>query len=126
MARHSSNVTLQYVEDAWSEAPRSDLQLQNMSTLCEMASATLARVEQVEKAVDDTEERMRQQLAKLSPVEQTSWGKEELRREIRDALIPIAVINHQSGKIHSRKEQLCRERCTALDDSMWLAVVGVS
>lgn len=120
MARHSSNVTLQYVEDAWAEAPRSDLQLQDMSTLCELASSTLTRVERVEEAVKDTEEWMQLQLEKISPPEWVGMSKPELRREIRAALIPVAIINHQSRKIHS----VAKTSCTDNDVRRWVTSCG--
>lgn len=87
MARHSSSVTTQYVEDAWAEPPRSDLQLQDVSTLCEVASSTLARVEQVEQAVKDTEEWfnvVNEQLEKVCPSDWVVQNKAELRREGTD------------------------------------------
>ena len=108
MARHSSNVTLQYVEDAWSEA---------MSTLCEMASSTLARVTQLEKAIENTEKWRSQQLEKLC---QTSWGKEELWQEIQSALIPVAITSHQSGKSH----RVSKSSCVGNDARLWTTVCG--
>lgn len=120
MARHSSNVTLQYVEDAWAEAPRADLRLQDISNLCEMANATLARVEEVETAVQDTEEWLKSQLEKISPTEWVGPSRAELRREIRAAMIPVAIINHQSGKIHT----VAAASCTDNDVRRWTTSCG--
>lgn len=51
MARHSSNTTWICGEEAWKEAPRQDMKLQDTMSLCELVSGVIARVDDSEMAL---------------------------------------------------------------------------
>ncbi len=87
MARHSSDVTMQYVEAAWSEAPREALRLHDVQNLSEMLVTTLARVESVEKALETAATNLEESISITGLV----LDKESLRWEVRKAIIPIKV-----------------------------------
>ena len=96
MARHSSNITMQYVEEAWSEAPRDSLRLHDVQNLSELLSTTLARVEDMEKTLDEAEFCLKP----AHEVSQIVVDRCALRQEIRKALIPLKVFNLVTSKLH--------------------------
>ena len=48
LARHSSSSTWAYVEDAWEEATRQSMRLNDVASLCQVLNKVRARVDQLE------------------------------------------------------------------------------
>ena len=48
LARHSSSSTWAYVEEAWEEAPRQSMRLNDVASLCQVLNKVRARVDQLE------------------------------------------------------------------------------
>ena len=116
MARHSSNVI--YVEDAWMEAPRADLQLQDMSSVCELANSILARVDCVEEAVKSAEEQLSEAVSQLSP---DAWKfQNKVNTKSEDSL--------RRSEFEIKKVAPCTERqmyrpeSKTLDHRMWMVM----
>ena len=89
------------------EAPRADLQLQDMSSVCELANSILARVDCVEEAVKSAEEQLSEAVSQLSPDAWKFQNKEEFRKEMRRAMIPSAVLSLKSRKLHHVQKASC-------------------
>ena len=116
MARHSSDVTMQYVEEAWSEAPRESLRLHDVQNLSEMLVTTLTRVESVEKALETAVTN----LEESSSITGVVLDKDLLRKEVRKAMIPIKVFNLSSLKLHD----VSATSCLSSDPKMWVTKCG--
>lgn len=48
LARHSSSATWAYVEEAWEEAPRQSMRLNDVASLCQVLNKACSRVDQLE------------------------------------------------------------------------------
>lgn len=119
-ARHSSNVTYQYVEEALGEAPRDSMRLQDMSTVCEILSSTLARVGRVEDALSETVRSLAQDAGPAGFGLWSIQSKADLRAEMRRSIIPVAVCNFESMKLH----RVCRNTCVFADPMRWATLCG--
>ena len=107
---------MQYVEEAWSEAPREALRLHDVQNLSEMLVATLTRVESVEKALETAVTN----LEESSSITGVVLDKELLRKEVRKAMIPIKVFNLSSLKLHD----VIATSCLSSDPKTWVTKCG--
>ena len=120
MARHSSQVTMQYIENAWEEMPRAEMKLQDTMTMNELAANVLGRVGQVEEAIQQVEEQMTEQVRCVCPTEWIPQNREDFRKEIRSAMIPKWVFSLQSKKLH----KACRASCIGANPRFWSTECG--
>ena len=103
LARHSSNVTWCYVEEALEEAPRSSLFLQGTMSAMEIAFDALQRCRQVEDAVAEIETKFKAWTASEVAIP-GSCGN--FKAEVRKAMIPLGVLNVSSQKVHAVQNEL--------------------
>lgn len=112
MARHKSDVTMQYVEEAWSEAPREALRLHDVQNLSEMLVTRRTRLEPVQKALETAATNLQES----SLITGLVLDKDLLRKEVRRAMIPIKVFNLSSLKIHD----VIATSCLSSDPKTWV------
>lgn len=115
MARHSSNTTWVYVEEAWEEAPRQDMKLQDTMSLCELVSDVIARVDDSELALKALEQQIISDAGLIEPSLWSEEGKLLLRSEIRKVMVPIKIGNLTSRKLHD----VCEASCLLKDPKQW-------
>ena len=120
LARHSSNVTMQYIESAWEEMPRAELRMQDTMSMNEIVTSVLSRVGEVEETIKQVEEQMTEQMTSLCPTEWMPDSRENLRKEIRSAMIPKWILSLQSKKLH----KACRASCTGQNPRFWTTECG--
>jgi hypothetical protein len=97
MARHSSDATRGYVEEALAEAPMGSLKLQMALSIQEQLSLVLRKADSLEAAYEKIGERM----DALSSEDVYRDNLESMREEIHLALRPLAVVNLATFKVHS-------------------------
>ena len=120
MARHSSNTTWIYVEEAWEEGPRRDMKLQDTMSLCELMSDVIVRVDDSETALKALEQQIVDDARLIEPSLWSEEGKQLLRSEIRKAMVPIKVGNLTSRKLHD----VCEVSCLLQDPKQWSTKCG--
>lgn len=120
MARHSSQVTWGYIEDAWSENPRESLQLYDNLSITETLSAALARVSNVEEVLKTYEMKMSERLTRDGFSIDTEEFKESVRKEARNSLFPKYILNQQSQVVHENFASFCMES----DPRNWVTKCG--
>ena len=86
------------MEEAWAEAPRADLQLQDTTSLCELLTSTLPRVDRLEDGMKQVEDEVREAVENIAPSEWYVQSRDELHKEIRKVMLPVALVNLTSKK----------------------------
>lgn len=99
-ARHSSQVTWQYIEESWGENAEHSLKLRDEMQLTECVSSVLGKVNRLEEAVSLQEDRIEQSLQQDGFVLDMELLKPEIRKEARKALLPKFVSNVVSRITH--------------------------
>lgn len=121
VARHSSSVTWQYIEESWSENPQESLRLRDDLAMVEMMTSTLARVTLAEEAVSTLQKNLSDSLKKDGfPAEANEDLRQLITEEIKRSLMPKFVINSHSKVVHS----VCKTSCLRMDPKTWTTVCG--
>ena len=123
LARHSSNVTWQYIEEAWGENPLESMRLHDDLAMAEMMTNTLARVSRAEEAVTMLQKGIDEVLAKDGfPCIADEDVKSLIKDEIRRALVPKYLINSHTRVVHA----VCPSSTNRTDPKGWTTKCGWS
>ena len=131
MARHSSSVTWQYIEEAWSENPHESLRMRDDLAMVELMTNTLARVALAEEAVSTLQKNLTHGLRRDGfPAETNDDLRQLVQEEIKRSLVPKYIINSHTKVVHA----VCKTSCLRLDPKTgttvcswsWVISSGVS
>ena len=121
LARHSSGVTWQYIEEAWGENPLESMRLHDDLAMAEMMTATLGRVSRAEEAVTSLQSSLKEILEKDGfPIETGDEVKCLIKDEIKRALVPKFIINSHTRVVHA----VCPSSTTRSDPKSWTTTCG--
>ena len=122
LARHSSGVTWQYIEEAWGENPLESMRLHDDLAMAEMMTATLGRVSKAEEAVNTLHNTVKEALEKDGfPMEEAGDEvKTLIKEEIKRALVPKFIINSHTRVVHA----VCPSSTTRSDPKSWTTTCG--
>ena len=123
LARHSSQVTWEYVEEAWGENPHASLRMHDDLALNEVLTDTLARVTRAEEAVASLENDLTEKLARDGfPVAECPDFSEVIKKEVKNSLVPEFVSNSNTSVVHV----VCKSSCMKRDPKTWSTKCGWS
>lgn len=107
LARHSSNTTMLYLEQAMEECPQAQFTMLEAVSVGEKLTSLATRYDTLERALHETEAELKEGLAKISGREVPFLDRNALRREMRAAMIPFAVFNPETNKVHAVNANSC-------------------
>lgn len=121
LARHSSQVTWEYVEEAWGENPHASLRMHDDLALNEVLASTLARVTKTEEAVASLESDLTEKLKHDGfPVAECPDFSDVIKREVKNSLVPEFVCNSNTSVVHVT----CKSSCMNRDPKTWSTKCG--
>ena len=100
LARHSSQVTWSYIEEAWGENNSDALRLQSELSISQAVTTTLARVAKVEDAVNILGQELGEKLAHDGFSLDSDEFRIAVRNEARRSLFPPKILNLHTRVVH--------------------------
>ena len=119
-ARHSSQVTWAYIEEAWSETPAHALKLKDEIELAESVAFLLRKVNRLEEAEDMRADEVKQGLQNDGLWFDSEDARRAIREEARKALSPKFIVNVNSQTIHAP----CHRMAVNTDPRKWTTKCG--
>lgn len=122
LARHSSSVTMLYMEEAYEESPERQRTMLDARSIGEMLTELVGKQETMENAMNRVEADLRGRLEMLNSNQHILHDRQLLRFEMRRAMIPQGVINLDRQCLHVVKVSTCFD----VDPTRWTTKCGWS
>ena len=119
-ARHSSQVTWSYIEEAWSETDAHSLKLKDEVELAESVASLLRKVTRLEDAEKIQAEQMKEKLQVDGLWFDDDRARSAIREEARKALLPRYILNVNLQTLHTP----CSLVAANVDPRRWTTKCG--
>ena len=121
LARHSSNVTAIYLEEAYEESPGYQRTMDDAKSVSERMTDLVQRHQSLEQALLRMEEELKRAVGHQTPeVQMILPNQAALRHEMRRAMIPKAVTNIETRVLHLVNQSSCFDE----DPTRWTTRCG--